>query len=64
MMAAHEGREKIAAMLIEAGAMRGTKNDWGEDALTWAMPANFSSRWDGRAVYEEFRFVDAPSPWI
>jgi ankyrin repeat protein len=37
MMAAHEGQQKIAAMLIEAGAMRSTKNDLGEDALTWAM---------------------------
>ena len=37
MMAAHEGRQKIAALLIEAGAMRSTKNDLGEDALSWAM---------------------------
>jgi 15-cis-phytoene desaturase len=27
------------------------------------MPPNFSPRWNGQAVYEEFRFVDAPSPF-
>jgi hypothetical protein len=37
MMAAHEGKETIAAMLLKAGADRGAINDWEEDALTWAM---------------------------
>jgi hypothetical protein len=37
MMAAREGREKIAGLLIEHGALRTVTNDWGEDALTWAM---------------------------
>ncbi len=37
MMAAREGREKIAALLIEHGAIRSAKNDLGEDALKWAM---------------------------
>ena len=36
MMAAREGREKIAAMLIESGAKRETKNDLGDDAVAWA----------------------------
>jgi uncharacterized protein with NAD-binding domain and iron-sulfur cluster len=36
---------------------------WQPHALTWAMPPHFSPRWNGRPVYEEFRFVDAPSPF-
>jgi uncharacterized protein len=35
MMAAREGREKIASLLIEHGAIRSATNDWGEDALKW-----------------------------
>ena len=29
--------ERIARMLIEAGALRDATNDWGENALVWAM---------------------------
>lgn len=36
---------------------------WQPHALTWAMPPGFSPRWNGKPVYEEFRFVDAPSPF-
>jgi 15-cis-phytoene desaturase len=36
---------------------------WQPHALTWAMPPGFSPRWNGAPVYEEFRFVDAPSPF-
>ena len=36
---------------------------WQPHALTWVMPAGFSRRWNGAPVYEEFRFVDAPSPF-
>jgi 15-cis-phytoene desaturase len=36
---------------------------WQPHALTWAMPPKFSPRWNGDAVYEEFRFIDAPSPF-
>jgi len=36
---------------------------WQPHALTWAMPPHFSRRWNGAPVYEEFRFVDAPSPF-
>jgi uncharacterized protein with NAD-binding domain and iron-sulfur cluster len=36
---------------------------WKSHALTWAIPVGFSPRWDGTPVYEEFRFVDAPSPF-
>jgi len=36
---------------------------WQPHALTWAMPPNFSPRWNGAPVFEEFRFVDAPSPF-
>ncbi|MDB5809685.1 MAG: ankyrin repeat-containing protein [Betaproteobacteria bacterium] len=40
MMAAREGYDKIAGLLIEHGAVRSAKNDWDEDALTWAMRNN------------------------
>lgn len=36
---------------------------WQPHALTWAMPPNFSPRWNGTPVVEEFRFIDAPSPF-
>ncbi len=36
---------------------------WQPHALTWAMPADFSPRWNGAPVYEEFRFADAPAPF-
>ncbi|HEX3549051.1 MAG TPA: FAD-dependent oxidoreductase [Candidatus Elarobacter sp.] len=36
---------------------------WQPHALTWAMPAGFSPRWNGAPVYEEFRFADAPAPF-
>ncbi len=37
MMAAREGREDIAKVLLEAGADTKVKNDWGDTALTLAM---------------------------
>lgn len=40
MMAIYEGREDMARKLIEKGAERGTKNDWGDGALEWAMRYN------------------------
>ena len=36
---------------------------WQPHALTWAMPPNFSPRWNGVPIYEEFRFTDAPAPF-
>ena len=35
---------------------------WQPHTLTWAMPPNFSPRWNGVPVYEEFKFADAPAP--
>ena len=35
---------------------------WQPHALTWALPPNFSSRWNGGTVFEEFRFADLPAP--
>lgn len=35
---------------------------WQPHTLTWALPPNFSPRWDGAAVFEEFHFVDLPAP--
>jgi len=40
MMAIYEGREELARMLIEKGAERGFRNDWGDGALEWAMRYN------------------------
>ncbi|MFZ1899339.1 MAG: ankyrin repeat domain-containing protein, partial [Azonexus sp.] len=40
MMAIYEGREELARLLIEKGAERGFKNDWGDGALEWAMRYN------------------------
>ena len=40
MMAIYEGREDLARMLIEKGAERGFRNDWGDGALEWAMRYN------------------------
>lgn len=37
MMAAREGREQTAKMLLELGADTRLKNDWGDDALAFAM---------------------------
>jgi 15-cis-phytoene desaturase len=35
---------------------------WQPHTLTWAMPPNFSPRWNGAAVFEEFHFADLPAP--
>jgi 15-cis-phytoene desaturase len=35
---------------------------WQPHTLTWAMPPNFSPRWNGGAVFEEFHFSDLPAP--
>ena len=40
MMAIYEGHEDLARMLIETGAERGPRNDWGDGALEWAMRYN------------------------
>jgi len=40
MMAIYEGREDLARKLIEKGADRSPKNDWGDGAMEWAMRFN------------------------
>ena len=40
MMAAREGKEAIARTLLAAGARRDIVNEWGDDALRWAMRYN------------------------
>jgi 15-cis-phytoene desaturase len=35
---------------------------WQPHTLTWALPPNFSPRWNGAAVFEEFHFIDLPAP--
>jgi 15-cis-phytoene desaturase len=55
------GYAALHALLAEIGIAHHVR--WQPHALTWAMPPHFSPRWNGQAVYEEFRFVDAPSPF-
>lgn len=55
------GYETLHALLKEVGIAHHVL--WQPHALTWAMPPGFSPRWNGQAVYEEFRFVDARSPF-
>ncbi|MCL2524058.1 MAG: ankyrin repeat domain-containing protein [Betaproteobacteria bacterium] len=40
MMAVYEGRQALAQKLIDLGANRAPKNDWGDGALEWAMRNN------------------------
>lgn len=40
MMAVYEGREALARKLIEQGARRDVKNEWGDGAMEWAMRNN------------------------
>jgi 15-cis-phytoene desaturase len=55
------GYTELHALLREVGIAHRVL--WQPHALTWAMPPNFSPRWNGAPVYEEFRFADAPSPF-
>jgi 15-cis-phytoene desaturase len=55
------GYTQLHALLKDAGIAHRVL--WQPHALTWAMPPGFSPRWNGAPVYEEFRFVDAPSPF-
>lgn len=40
MMATYEGHEALARKLLEKGADRSPRNDWGDGALEWAMRYN------------------------
>lgn len=40
MLAVYEGRQALVGKLIEKGADRSPKNDWGDGALEWAMRGN------------------------
>jgi uncharacterized protein with NAD-binding domain and iron-sulfur cluster len=55
------GYAQLHALLAQIGIA--DRVLWQPHALTWAMPPHFSPRWNGQPVYEEFRFVDAPSPF-
>src|ERR1035437_3951731 len=55
------GFTALHALLKEVGIAHHVL--WQPHTLTWAMPPGFSPRWNGAPVYEEFRFVDAPSPF-
>ena len=55
------GYTHLHALLKELGIAQRVL--WQPHALTWALPPNFSPRWNGAPVYEQFRFADAPSPF-
>jgi 15-cis-phytoene desaturase len=55
------GYTALRALLDEVGIAHHVL--WQPHALTWAMPPNFSPRWNGVPVYEEFTFADAPAPF-
>jgi 15-cis-phytoene desaturase len=55
------GYTTLHALLADVGISGNVL--WQPHTLTWALPPNFSSRWDGAAVFEEFHFVDLPAPW-
>lgn len=40
MMAVYEGRADLAKKLVDLGARRDVRNDWGDGALEWAMRNN------------------------
>lgn len=40
MMAVYEGRAALAKRLVDLGARRDVRNDWGDGALEWAMRNN------------------------
>ena len=54
------GYTALRALLREVGIENHVL--WQPHALTWAMPPNYSPRWNGAPVYEEFRFTSAPAP--
>lgn len=54
------GYESLRALIADVGISDHVL--WQPHALTWALPPNFSPRWNGAAVFEEFRFVDLPAP--
>jgi len=55
------GYASLHALLKEVGISHHVR--WQPHALTWIMPPNFSQRWNGEAVSEEFQFTNAPSPF-
>jgi 15-cis-phytoene desaturase len=55
------GYTTLLAMMDEVGISKNIK--WQPHTLTWALPPNFSPRWNGGSVFEEFHFVDAPAPF-
>ena len=54
------GYTELHALLADAGLARNIL--WRPHTLTWALPPNFSTRWNGKPVFEEFHFVDLPAP--
>lgn len=57
MMASREGREELAQLLVNLGANTHIRNDWGDDALTWAM--RNGNPQIARVVATPERFADA-----
>lgn len=55
------GYTALQALLADVGIADHVR--WQPHTLTWAMPPHFSPRWNGRPVFEEFKFTDAPAPF-
>jgi 15-cis-phytoene desaturase len=55
------GYDTVHALLREVGIAHHIR--WQPHTLTFAMPPGFSNRVGAEAVFEEFHFVDAPSPF-
>ena len=55
------GYATVHALLRDVGIAHHVR--WQPHTLTFAMPPGFSNRVGANAVFEEFHFVDAPSPF-
>ncbi len=55
------GYDTVHALLRDVGISHHVL--WQPHTLTFAMPPGFSQRVGGAAVFEEFHFIDAPSPF-
>ena len=55
------GYDTVHALLADVGIQHNVL--WQPHTLTFAMPPGFSGRVGSAAVFEEFHFIDAPSPF-
>ena len=55
------GYEHLDALLRDIGIAHHVL--WQPHTLTYGLPGNFSPRWNGSPIFEEFHFVDLPAPF-